>query len=565
MTISDDARALLQEVLEQLYRPESPQFPAVQAFRLSHESKRPLLDELFSSEHLKGDGRRYLLSIKGLLACGSTDARREVEACDALLPELKDAYRSAPQEKWSVDELSRRTGKSIAEVAKNLTFLAERPIFSWLERDQTTGLVNGMQLSEGVLDAEPIGWHEDDPAPDGEVAAPKGPTIEAIEIDGYRPFAHFQAQPKNLTVIIGANASGKSSLFDFLRFVSFAASNPLPREIDPRSAGKTLFHVGGPERIDFALVVEQGQRKPLRYQVEIQGPGPVGNPRVVRERLATTEPLTSGEKEPFIFLDFQGGKGVVRDQVERKLKRPEWTVQPNELALRRALDPTLVTLSRFQGFLSSWRFYSGFDVSGSAAIRRPVPTDPNPTLAEDGSNLSAVLFSLMTEQQDAWQELETHLRSAIPGFRSLNVKPRGGSGTVIGFWRELGVKDELVLGDLSDGTLRLLCWATLCLAPSIPPLVCIDEPELGLHPRVLPILAGLLRLAAARSQLLVATHSPYLLSQFTLDEIAVMRKEDGRAVFVRPGDSRALRREVEELGGDALSQLHISDELEVRS
>ena len=81
---------------------------------------------------------------------------------------------------------------------------------------------------------------------------------------------------------------------------------------------------------------------------------------------------------------------------------------------------------------------------------------------------------------------------------------------------------------------------------------------------MLPLVAGLLRQAASRGQILVATHSPYLLSQFTLDEIAVMRKEDGRAVFVRPGNSKALRREVEELGGEALSQLHISDELEVR-
>jgi predicted ATPase len=225
----------------------------------------------------------------------------------------------------------------------------------------------------------------------------------------------------------------------------------------------------------------------------------------------------------------------------------------------------LVTLSKFQSFLSSWRFYSGFDVSGSAALRRPVPTEPSPVLAEDGSNLSAVLFSLMTEHVEAWQELEGHLRSAIPGFQSMGVKPRGGPGTVIGVWRERDVSDDLTLADLSDGTLRLLCWATLCLAPSIPPLICLDEPELGLHPRVLPILAGLLRIAAARSQILVATHSPYLLSQFTLDEIAVMRKENGRAVFVRPGNSKALRREIEELGGEALSQLHISDELEVRS
>jgi predicted ATPase len=95
--------------------------------------------------------------------------------------------------------------------------------------------------------------------------------------------------------------------------------------------------------------------------------------------------------------------------------------------------------------------------------------------------------------------------------------------------------------------------------------MCIDEPELGLHPRVLPVLAGLMRLATARTQILAATHSPYLLSQFSLDEIAVMRREQGRAVFKRPSDSSALKREIDEIGGEALVQLHISDELEIRS
>jgi len=559
MSVTEAARALLQEVLEHLLRPETGQFPPVEAFRLSHESQRSLLDELISSQYLKLDGSRYALTLNGLRACGSSEAKGEIEACDALLPVLKDAYRADPGKTWSVGELAQRAGRRAPEVARELTSLLELPIISYSGRDQTTWLVEAVQFAESILDAEPLGWPDDD-AVAPETGERDGPHIETIEISGYRPFDQFQAGPRDLTVIIGANASGKSSLFDFLRFVSFAASNPLPPEIDPLSVGKTLFHIGGPERIDMALVIDHGQRKPLRYEVEIHGP--VGTPKIVRERLATTEPLTKGERAPFIFLDFRGGRGVVRDQVERKLKRPEWTVQPNELALRRALDPTLVTLSKFQSFLSSWRFYSGFDVSG--ALRRPVPTEPEPTLAEDGSNLSAVLFSLMTEHVDAWQELETHLRSAIPGFTSLKVKASGGPGTVIGVWREQGVEGELNFADLSDGTLRLLCLATLCLAPSIPPLVCIDEPELGLHPRVLPMLAGLLRLASARSQVLVATHSPYLLAQFSLDEIAVMRKENGRAVFIRPGTSAALRREVEELGGEALAQLHISDELEVR-
>jgi hypothetical protein len=81
-----------------------------------------------------------------------------------------------------------------------------------------------------------------------------------------------------------------------------------------------LFNVGGPERLSLALVVDRERRKPLRYEVEVLGPA--GSPRVMRERLATVEPLTEREQALFTFLEFRGGKGVVRDPAERKPKRP---------------------------------------------------------------------------------------------------------------------------------------------------------------------------------------------------------------------------------------------------
>src|SRR5205807_9728609 len=110
---------------------------------------------------------------------------------------------------------------------------------------------------------------------------------------------------------------------------------------------------------------------------------------------------------------------------------------------------------------SAWRFYSGFEVSSSAAIRRPAQTEPEPALREDGGNLSAVLLWLNRQHSAAWDELESHVRSAVPGFRSLNVTPSGGPGTVVGVWREAGISGDLTLADLSDGTRRVLCWATL--------------------------------------------------------------------------------------------------------
>jgi predicted ATPase len=170
---------------------------------------------------------------------------------------------------------------------------------------------------------------------------------------------------------------------------------------------------------------------------------------------------------------------------------------------------------------------------------------------------------LRTEHPIVFDELKTHLRSTVPGFRNLTVKARGGPGQVIAFWQEEGVDDELSLADLSDGILRFLCWTTLCLVPNPPTLICIDEPDQGVHPRTLPILAGLFEKASTRTQLLLATHASYFLSQFDVTRIAVMKKVDGESRYLKPGDSEVLRANLEDFGVEELEAMHRSDELEV--
>lgn len=559
-TALDDAdRALLRDLLAAYEH--GTELPKVQVFRVAHEAERSRIDRLRHAGLLGENDDRYALTLAGLRACDSESARRAHTRCAAIVELLRDAYRADPEKTWTADQFGAAHGLTGEEPARLIPLLRELPMWATLNVASKTGFAAKFRPSEAILDIEPLVWSE---AAEGAEGTPEGvaePRITSIEISGYRPFSGFSASPGDLMVVIGANASGKSSLFDVLRLLKSAAMEPLPPEIDRNSVGKTLFHVGGPERIDLALTIDMGQKKPLRYELTIRGP--VGAPHVAREKLATEEPPGGDAQPPFVFLDFTNGKGVVRDQLQKALARPPWTLPPNELALRRALDPTLVTLSKVQAFISSWSFYSGFDVSQTAEIRRPTYIEENPTLAADGANLSAVLSWIRDEHTDVWEELQMHLRNVVPGFVSLGVKARGGKGMAIGVWREEGLKDELTLADLSDGTLRLLCWLTLALSPNLPPLVCIDEPEIGLHPRVLPLLAGVLQLAAARAQLFVATHSPHLLSQFDIEDIAVMRKESGRVVFVRPSTSEALRNEVREIGGDALARLFISRELEV--
>ncbi|WP_437620056.1 AAA family ATPase [Sorangium sp. So ce1151] len=556
--MTDEAdRELLRAVLDHVLKNDA--FPSVEGFLRKHASDEPKLKELIARDLLKDISGRYYLTLAGLRACDTAEARQQLAWCQALLPALQMAWRKARGSFQYAPDLYAVLGVEYnpeGEYGVPLGFLMASGLIS-ADLSENTGIPDENINLEGLLYIEEldVAGHAEKLPPSMDLA---GAALLRVELAGYRPFDRFSADLGSLTVMIGANATGKSSLFDFLRFVSFAAQNPLPPEIDPRNAGKLLFHAGGPDRLSFAL--NAGRREApasLRYEVEIHGP--VGAPRVVRERLVLDG--HAQEQTPPPLLDFRGGRGVVRDLAVRP-GQASWTVPPNELALRRAIAPDLPTPSQFQSFVASWRFYPGFDVSPAAPLRRPVHVEENPVLAEDGGNLSAVLHALVLEHREAWEELETHLGATLPGFLSLGVKSRA-KGMTIAVLRERGISEELTLAELSDGTLRLLGWLALAVSPSLPPLICIDEPEIGLHPRVLPVLAGAFRLAAARSQILIATHSPHFLAQFALEEIAVMRKEEGRAVFVRPATSQALRREVEEIGGEALARLFLTEELEV--
>ncbi|WNG43193.1 AAA family ATPase [Archangium minus] len=453
----------------------------------------------------------------------------ELAAFDRLLPTLREAYRRNPSKTWSAGELGELSGLPEAEVAHTLELFASELGLAEVLFGDEAGLVGAIQLSSAVLETEPFASVRAWLGAQGPLEAPL--RLTELRVDGYQGLQGLEARFGALTVLTGEPGSGKSSLLDCLGLLSHAVVEPLP-------SGP---HSRVPERLHLSLRVASGSGRAFRYSVSLGGP--VGTPRVTSERFACVETDARGqESEAFAFLDFQNGQGSVRT-VTWESPRPRvlsvaHSVPPDSLALRGALEPALGSAASFRAFLSGWRFYPGFDVSRGAALRRPVPSEPEPVLASDGSNLSAVLFHLMVECPERWRELEASLREALPSFLSLSVKPRGGPGTVLCVWREAGVRDELTLADLSDGTLRLLCLVALCLAPRKAPLVGLDGPELGLHPRVLPVLSRLLRRASEETQVLVATQSPELLAGLPPDTVAELRRVEGRAVFSGLGSAR---------------------------
>jgi predicted ATPase len=383
--------------------------------------------------------------------------------------------------------------------------------------------------------------------------------LTSIEIQGYRPFKEAVFTLGPLVVLVGANGAGKSSLFEFLRFLRDSAYQELPAEIVTGSIGQQIFHIPGPEKFSWKAEIDTRQSVPIVYEGEVLGP--VGRVHVSSVTVRTQRPLGARHKSPFIFMEVRERMGHVQESGRLRRQEIELT-RANQSALSVMTNPTFTTLYNLREYISGWRFYSSFNIANEK-IRRSVPVEQEPVLHEDAGNLSSVLHYLMLEHREEFDELQQFLRLTIPGFVRLSVKARGGPGEVMAFWNERGIDRELSLADLADGILRLICWATICVHPHPPKLTCIDEPDQGVHPRTLPILAGLFQKASERTQILLATHSSYFLTHFDLEQIAVMRKNTGRAEFVRPHDSAALRASLEDFGPEELEALHRNDELEL--
>ena len=384
--------------------------------------------------------------------------------------------------------------------------------------------------------------------------------LPAIRIRGFRSFRDVLFRFNRLEVIVGANGSGKSALFEFLRFLRDSCERDIPAELMTDIGGRKVFHKPGPNRFFWNAQIDFRNKFPILYQGEIEGG--VGSVRVLFERILTKMPIGGKNQGGFSYLDFREGKGLVRDPEDGDFIRKEWDLRaPNRLGLGAMTDGNLTTLYGLREYIRGWRFYNGTAIS-TPKIRRPVPVTQHPILEEDAGNLSAVLFDLMTEHSEAFEDLKSLIQFAIPGFKSLDVRAQGRTGEVLAFWKEDGGDKELSIADLSDGILRFIAWATLCVTPYPPTLICIDNPVQGLHPRTLPVLAGLFEKAAERTQVLLATHESYFMTQFDLENIAILKKSGGGSVYVNIRNAQALLSRLRNAEPAEIEQMYRVDELE---
>jgi predicted ATPase len=351
--------------------------------------------------------------------------------------------------------------------------------------------------------------------------------IIKLEVDGFRSLKSLSWLPGDLNVVIGPNASGKSNLLRALKMVSVSAKGELGKYIQRAGGMGPIVWDGQAShirtRVEFALdPVTDSLFKPLNmlwYEFNIVRLGVSSLHRVNDETLdglATEEPRFHA---PFRILDRHPGQAQVYSLNSHVFEAQATSVPEEETLLSAAAGPFSVNglIDEFQRVLRAWRIYHGFQTHREAPIRAPQVTRAETQVDPDGQNLISVLHTLYTTNRDFKEEMNTAMRAAFgDDFEEIVFPPAADQRIQLRIrWRSL--KREQSAADLSDGTLRFLFLLAVLANPSPPPLIAIDEPETGLHPSMMPIVAEYARDASNRSQVILTTHSPEFLDAFGED------------------------------------------------
>lgn len=338
---------------------------------------------------------------------------------------------------------------------------------------------------------------------------------------------------KPLNVFIGPNGSGKSNLIEVIGLLQ-SAPEDLHKPIR-ESGGVSNWIWRGETRETFAkiqAVVADGNNNRLRYELCFYEMDQ--RFRVHSEILCAESSDRDNDPVPYFDAGPNNVQLLYRDtrREDGRHTRKVKPAEPDKSVFSLIRSPDYPQLTRTGAQLRRIRLYRDWTFGRHTPLREPRRADlPNEALTEDCENLGLVLNQLKRHHPKVSDRILQELRQLYDGIDAIDVGIEG--GTVQLFLREGDV--TIPATRLSDGTLRYICLLVILCHPDPPPLVCIEEPELGLHPDLLPNLADLLREASAKSQLVVTTHSDVLVDKLTdtPESVVVCEKQDGQTRLQR--------------------------------
>lgn len=319
-----------------------------------------------------------------------------------------------------------------------------------------------------------------------------------------------------LNIIIGQNGSGKSNLIDIIKLLRAASKEEeFSNQILKGGGVKEWIWKGKKNERGAMINIKSGilsySHESINYEIVFTES--VGNLIITRE-------LFSNTNNEVIY----SRKEILADKEKKKRFSNEETI----FSKIEAIDGFFGTASNLGDEFSGIDLFTDLDTTRTSEIRRPqLPDTPKNFLEEDASNLSLVLNDL-EHRGNTKDKIVENLKKFNPRIKDYSIKIQG--GTVQLYIREENLETTISAMRLSDGTLRYLCLLAILCHPEPPPLICIEEPETGLHPDILPTIAELMIEASQRTQLIVTTHSDILVSAFSEIPEAVLvceKDEDG--------------------------------------
>lgn len=342
--------------------------------------------------------------------------------------------------------------------------------------------------------------------------------LDKISITGFKSFKEVDSLSMgNINVLIGPNGSGKSNFVQAFELVRNIIDGTLQKYVGRLGGADNLLHFGRKQTRSMTLYYWFGQN---RYKCELAG---------------TDENRLYFEKETAYFhgpgYDHPYGSDLGVGHSESKLSE-------------RADGPSIE--KHVLQNMASWQIHHFNDTTVTSGMRGTGKVVDASKLNDNASNLAPFLYALKESYQNEYRAIGDSIRAAAPFLDELVLEPDNLNPDLIRLrWRHNNSSQLFDVTALSDGTLRFVCLATLLLQPRPPALIILDEPELGLHPHAIALLAELVRVASLRAQIILSTQSVTLVDQFSPDETIVADRV-GNVTQLRRPDRESLSAWLEE-------------------
>lgn len=339
--------------------------------------------------------------------------------------------------------------------------------------------------------------------------------LTKLELAGWKSIREASIPFGPLTVLIGANGSGKSNLLSFFKLLNEMIGERLQRHIGIQGGGDGLLYLGARQTPRMSASLEFSTDAGIsRYSMRLLHAA--GDALVFDH-----EKTANGATGRTVDL----GNGHRESKLARSTKDEDQAVA--------------FVRDRFSAF----QVFHFNETSSGVPVRQKVYTEESKSLLAHGENLAAVLHLLRNFYLHSYNESVEAIRQAAPFFRDFELAPKVSDVRYVALnWRDRTSDRLFGPHQISDGTLRFMCLATLLHLPAelLPSIIIIDEPELGLHPDALHLVAAMIRQASLRTQLIVATQSPLLVDEFKPEEVVVVEGSESGSTFKRL-DSTTLK------------------------